>query len=82
MFYDLRDAGASVADQKFLLESVASDASKLTGVLNESANANEAWLKISKESVDVTDEQAKQYAEFDKILIHLHKLVKPIYLKH
>ncbi|MCS1245453.1 hypothetical protein NXZ98_24205, partial [Escherichia coli] len=68
MFYDLRDAGASVADQKFLLESVASDASKLTGVLNESANANEAWLKISKESVDVTDEQAKQYAEFDKNL--------------
>ena len=68
MFYDLRDAGASVADQKFLLESVASDASKLTGVLNESANASEAWLKISKESVDVTDEQAKQYAEFDKNL--------------
>ncbi|HFK6417217.1 cell envelope integrity protein TolA [Enterobacter cloacae] len=68
MFYDLRDAGASVADQKFLLESVASDASKLTGVLNESANANEAWLKISKESVDVTDERAKQYAEFDKNL--------------
>ncbi|MGR5944907.1 hypothetical protein [Enterobacter sp. C4G1] len=68
MFYDLRDAGASVADQKFLLESVASDASKLTGVLNESANANEAWLKISKESVDITDEQAKQYAEFDKNL--------------
>ncbi|EMO5716200.1 hypothetical protein RVW00_001141 [Enterobacter bugandensis] len=68
MFYDLRDAGASVADQKFLLESVASDASKLTGVLNESANASEAWLKISKESVDVTDEQARQYAEFDKNL--------------
>lgn len=68
MFYDLRDAGASVADQKFLLESVVSDASKLTGVLNESANASEAWLKISKESVDVTDEQARQYAEFDKNL--------------
>lgn len=79
MFYDLRDAGASVADQKFLLESVASDASKLTGVLNESANASEAWLKISKESVDVTDEQAKQYAEFDKNLSTLTQTGK-IYL--
>ena len=68
MFYDLRNAGASVADQKFLLESVASDASRLTGVLNESANANEAWLKIQNQAVDVTEEQAKQYAEFDKNL--------------
>lgn len=67
-FYDLKKAGATVADQKFFLESWASDASKLTGVLDESKDAAEAWTKIQKQSVNITDDQAKAYAEFDKNL--------------
>ncbi|HDS8977244.1 TPA: hypothetical protein QHR34_004087 [Raoultella ornithinolytica] len=70
-FYDLRAAGASNADQKFFLESLASDASRLTGVLNESANAQDAWNKIQSQAVAVSDEQATQYAEFDKNLSSL-----------
>lgn len=67
-FYDLKKAGASVGDQKFFLESWASDASKLTGVLDESKDAAEAWTKINQQAVNVTDDQAKAYAEFDKNL--------------
>ncbi|WP_447743309.1 hypothetical protein [Enterobacter asburiae] len=67
-YYDLKKAGASVADQKFFLESWASDASKLTGVLDESKDAAEAWTKINQQAVNVTDDQAKAYAEFDKNL--------------
>nr|WP_287855298.1 hypothetical protein [Klebsiella sp.] len=70
-FYDLRAAGASNADQKFFLESLASDASRLTGVLNESANAQDAWNKIQSQAVAVSDEQATQYTEFDKNLSSL-----------
>lgn len=67
-YYDLKKAGATVADQKFFLESWASDASKLTGVLDESKDAAEAWTKINQQAVNVTDDQAKAYAEFDKNL--------------
>ena len=70
-FYELRAAGASNADQKFFLESLASDASRLTGVLNDSANAQEAWNKIQAQSISVTDEQAAQFATFDQNLSSL-----------
>ncbi|ENV5883831.1 hypothetical protein ACFIPR_003199 [Enterobacter kobei] len=70
-FYDLKKAGASVGDQKFFLESWASDASKLTGVLDESKDAADAWNKIASQTVAVTEDQAKVYAEFDKHLSEL-----------
>ncbi|EPV6998341.1 hypothetical protein ACV9ZI_004762 [Klebsiella pneumoniae] len=70
-FYELRAAGGSNADQKFFLESLASDASRLTGVLNDSANAQEAWNKIQAQSISVTDEQAAQFATFDQNLSSL-----------
>lgn len=70
-FYELRAAGGSNADQKFFLESLASDASRLIGVLNDSANAQEAWNKIQAQSISVTDEQAAQFATFDQNLSSL-----------
>lgn len=70
-YYDLKKAGASVGDQKFFLESWVSDGSRLTGVLDESKDAAEAWNKIAEQTVSVTEDQAKVYAQFDKHLSDL-----------
>ncbi|EHO3779075.1 hypothetical protein KK713_004234 [Salmonella enterica] len=68
MFYDLKAAGASVAETKFLLESVASDASRMGEVLEQSANANDAWNKIHSETIAITNESARAFEQFDKNL--------------
>ncbi|HDS7120982.1 TPA: hypothetical protein QH405_003970 [Klebsiella michiganensis] len=70
-YYDLKNAGASVADQKFLLESFASDASRLTGVLDNAKDSQDAWNKIQEQSVSITNEQAAEYAKFDRNLSNL-----------
>lgn len=68
MYYDLQKAGASTAEVKFLMESVASDSSRLGEVLNRSANANDAWNVIQGQSVAVTNETAEAFKTFDKNL--------------
>ncbi|EMN5860205.1 hypothetical protein RJ495_005100 [Pluralibacter gergoviae] len=68
MYYDLKKAGASVADQKFLLESVASDASRLTGVLDNYNNAADAMNAIHSQSVAVTDDVSQAFKTFDNNL--------------
>lgn len=64
-YYDLKDAGASVADQKFFLESWVSDGSRLTEVLDKSKDSADAWNKIGEQAVSITEDQAKIYAQFD-----------------
>ncbi|EPB3479049.1 hypothetical protein ACRFZU_000521 [Escherichia coli] len=80
-YYDLKAAGASVGDQKFFLESWASDASKLTGVLDESKDSAEAWNRINKQNVAVTEDQARAYAEFDKNLSTLQNTSQDYLIK-
>lgn len=71
MFYDLKKAGGTVADQKFLLESVASDTSKLTGVLDEYNNATDAMNAIHGQSVTITNDVAASFETFNKNLTDL-----------
>lgn len=70
-YYDLKKAGASVGDQKFFLESWVSDGSRLTGVLDDSKDAADAWNKIAQQTVSITEDQAKVYEQFDKHLSDL-----------
>lgn len=67
-FYDLKAAGADQATQTWILETLASDASRLIPILNESADAQDAWNKIHSQTVTVTEEAAKNFKEFDRNL--------------
>lgn len=85
MFYDLKKAGGTVADQKFLLESVASDTSKLAGVLDEYNNATDAMNAIHGQSVTITNDVAASFEKFNTNLSNvlpqgqkfLYEFIKP-----
>lgn len=67
-FFDLKKAGADQATQTWILETLASDASRLIPILNQSASEQDAWNKIQSQTVAVTEEAAKNFKEFDKNL--------------
>jgi|GEM_PF-642929 len=71
MYYDLKKAGASVGDIKFVLESVASDASKITETLDNYNNATDALNAVNAQSVPITNDVADAFAKFDKNLNEL-----------
>ncbi|HFK6836117.1 TPA: hypothetical protein ACGZCP_005413, partial [Citrobacter freundii] len=59
---------ADQATQTWLLETLASDASRLIPILNQSASEQDAWNKIQSQTVAVTEEAARNFKEFDKNL--------------
>ena len=67
-FFDLKKAGADQATKTWLLETLASDASRLIPILNQSASEQDAWNKIQSQTVAVTEEAARNFKEFDKNL--------------
>ncbi|ECC3108082.1 hypothetical protein KU45_11115 [Salmonella enterica subsp. enterica] len=67
-FFDLKKAGADQATQTWILETLASDASRLIPILNQSASEQDAWNKIQSQTVAVTEEAARNFKEFDKNL--------------
>lgn len=66
VFYDMRKAGASLADVKFMMESLASDSSHMADELQKYGSYQEAVNKINEQTVKVTDEAAKEYEKFSK----------------
>lgn len=66
VFYDMKKAGASLADVKFMMESLASDSSHLTSTLDRYGSAQEAINAINQNSVKITNETAKEYQTFDQ----------------
>ncbi|EDH6256480.1 hypothetical protein CB337_00090 [Salmonella enterica subsp. enterica serovar Agbeni] len=64
VFYDMRKAGASLADVKFMMESLASDSSHMTTELQKYGSYQEAVNAINKQTVTVTEETAKEYEKF------------------
>lgn len=66
VFYDMKKAGASLADVKFMMESLASDSSHMADELQKYGSYQEAVNKINEQTVKVTDEAAKEYEKFSK----------------
>ncbi|WP_181391131.1 hypothetical protein [Salmonella enterica] len=66
VFYDMRKAGASMADVKFMMESLASDSSHMADELQKYGSYQEAVNKINEQTVKITDEAAKEYDKFSK----------------
>ncbi|EJY4623229.1 hypothetical protein OGF66_000363 [Salmonella enterica] len=66
VFYDMRKAGASLSDVKFMMESLASDSSHMADELQKYGSYQEAVNKINEQTVKITDEAAKEYDKFSK----------------
>lgn len=66
VFYDMRKAGASLSDVKFMMESLASDSSHMADELQKYGSYQEAVNAINEQTVKITDEAAKEYDKFSK----------------
>lgn len=64
VFYDMRKAGASLSDVKFMMESLASDSSHMADELQKYGSYQEAVNAINEQTVKITDEAAKEYDKF------------------
>jgi hypothetical protein len=75
-FYAMRDAGKSMAETVNVLESLASDSSHAVSTLNQFANATEAMNYLQSQNAAISNETAKNYAEFDTNLTRLTGNIK------
>lgn len=66
VFYDMRKAGASLSDVKFMMESLASDSSHMADELQKYGSYQEAVNAINEQSIKITEETSKEYATFSK----------------
>ncbi|EPU0359749.1 hypothetical protein ACVT8O_002236 [Escherichia coli] len=76
VFYDMKKAGKSIAEIKFMMESLASDSSHMTSQLEKYNNAQEAMTAIQNQSVKVTEENAKKFDKFSKNIDTLENNLK------
>lgn len=75
-FYAMRDAGKSMAETVNVLESLASDSSHAVSTLEQFANATEAMNYLQSQNAAISNETAKNYAEFDTNLTRLTGNIK------
>ncbi|HAK5372902.1 TPA: hypothetical protein H1V70_000126 [Salmonella enterica] len=66
VFYDMRKAGASLSDVKFMMESLASDSSHMADELQKYGSYQEAVNAINKQTVKITEDTAKEYEKYSK----------------
>ncbi|EMW0060144.1 SHOCT domain-containing protein [Salmonella enterica subsp. enterica] len=66
VFYDMRKAGASLSDVKFMMESLASDSSHMADELQKYGSYQEAVNAINEQSIKITEETAKEYEKYSK----------------
>ena len=66
VFYDMRKAGANMADVKFMMESLASDSSHMADELQKYGSYQEAVNAINSQTVKITEETAEEYNKFSK----------------
>lgn len=76
VFYDMKKAGKSMAEIKFMMESLASDSSHMTSQLEKYNNAQEAMTAIQNQSVKVTEENAKKFDKFSQNIDKLENNMK------
>ncbi len=76
VFYDMKKAGKSMAEIKFMMESLASDSSHMTSQLEKYNSAQEAMTAIQNQSVKVTEENAKKFDKFSKNIDTLENNLK------
>lgn len=76
VFYDMKKAGKSMAEIKFMMESLASDSSHMTSQLEKYNSAQEAMTAIQNQSVKVTEENAKKFDKFSKNIDTLENNMK------
>lgn len=65
-FYDMREAGKSHAEITNAMESLASDSSHLITTLDRYKNSQEALNAIQGQTASVTNETAREFAEYQK----------------
>ncbi|ENU6148927.1 hypothetical protein ACE13H_004347 [Escherichia coli O103:H2] len=78
VFYDMKKAGKSMAEIKFMMESLASDSSHMTSQLEKYNSAQEAMIAIQNQSVNVTEENAKKYDKFSQNINKLENNLKGV----
>ncbi|MCV1867410.1 hypothetical protein MLQ35_017345 [Escherichia coli] len=78
VFYDMKKAGKSMAEIKFMMESLASDSSHMTSQLEKYNSAQEAMIAIQNQSVNVTEENAKKYDKFSQNISKLENNLKGV----
>ncbi|EJN5740061.1 hypothetical protein [Escherichia coli] len=78
VFYDMKKAGKSMAEIKFMMESLASDSSHMTSQLEKYNTAQEAMIAIQNQSVNVTEENAKKYDKFSQNINKLENNLKGV----
>ncbi|ENF4902778.1 hypothetical protein ABRR14_000265 [Escherichia coli] len=78
VFYDMKKAGKSMAEIKFMMESLASDSSHMTNQLEKYNSAQEAMIAIQNQSVNVTEENAKKYDKFSQNINKLENNLKGV----
>ncbi|EFJ3452324.1 hypothetical protein G5I55_004276 [Escherichia coli] len=66
VFYDMRKAGASIADVKFMMESLASDSSHMADELQKYGSYQEAVNAINQQTVKITNDAAEEYNKFSQ----------------
>ncbi|HII2245784.1 TPA: hypothetical protein ACYZ1G_003739 [Escherichia coli] len=76
VFYDMKKAGKSMAEIKFMMESLASDSSHMTSQLEKYNSAQEAMIAIQNQSVNVTEENAKKFDKFSQNIDKLENNLK------
>lgn len=76
VFYDMKKAGKSMAEIKFMMESLASDSSHMTSQLEKYNSAQEAMTAIQNQSVKVTEENAKKFDKFSQNIDKLENNMK------
>lgn len=65
-FYEMQKAGKSTAEITNMLETLGSDGSKLVEIMKQYSNETDLMNAIQEQQIQLTDENAQKYAEFDK----------------
>ncbi|ELQ4384996.1 hypothetical protein R2X80_002910 [Salmonella enterica] len=81
VFYDMRKAGASLSDVKFMMESLASDSSHMADELQKYGSYQEAVNKINDQTVSITNKTAKEYETYSKNMDELGTNLKGLATK-
>lgn len=75
-YYDLKKAGASQGQIVFAMEGLASDSSHIISTLQQFSNETEAMNYLQSQNAAISNETAKNYAEFDTNLTRLTGNIK------
>lgn len=76
LFYQMKDAGATVSEITAAMEKMASGSSALISRLSELNSEQEALNSIGSQNVDITEDAIKSYSEFSTKMGNLETKIK------